>query len=795
MDISHADVVEASSILLDQLGVNNGCTVVRLSHIEHKDYSPRGGCLVLKIAPQRLLDTNDDTVFLHPVLYDYLTAVYSSSASLLDKCTADCEPSVVNNPVVRCSIAPFPFDPSTIYRAYDTDADDLANVASHHVRWNLSVISVNPLPDTASLSVTILYTDIDDIRSTDSEHVANLLAMALSGRIVAAKSVSLLLTHKGSFLVMVEEILLSATDDQRVDENSLVSYHVSSAVNATMLRISHLQQGNPLHKVVTTDLPLDIVETCPGYESTFQTLLQLLKWNQSDPVAPTGVTLSGCAGVGKTRMAECIMNHFRTHSPMVMVKLLSLPDLLLKAAWMTPNDILPRTLFRSPHGDRGPILVIIDDLHAIQDPDTNSQGTYNHQVPASNDTERRVIWNAMIQLLETAAGRPNVVVLGLTTGDSHTLPPEWTRIGRLEKEICMDPPTQRQREAILCHLLEISGMTDPQQTQQWAERIAATTPGCVAGDLHKLFTDAWTRARACNSESLSWSHLREATNQCIPSQLVQLDVIKPPSTAIENHDDWAGRHWNSWTPLAGYEMVKKRVYRTVVLPWKRTMNQKPTVGISPPSGVVFYGPSGCGKTLAAGCLAASLGLPMIKVRAADVLDKWLGGSEAAIRSLFARARSASPCILFFDEIDAIASNRSLDGDTVDVMSRLLSTLLNELDGIASGESKQVLVVACTNRLESLDAALIRPGRLEEHVALDKPTVTDAQEIIKQGLGRAILHKDLNIAGVADQLVRKGASGAQIEGVGRDAVLCWIRSNQESALSEHHIREAMSAMNI
>jgi SpoVK/Ycf46/Vps4 family AAA+-type ATPase len=116
-------------------------------------------------------------------------------------------------------------------------------------------------------------------------------------------------------------------------------------------------------------------------------------------------------------------------------------------------------------------------------------------------------------------------------------------------------------------------------------------------------------------------------------------------------------------------------------------------------------------------MADSLQLPMIQVRAADILDKWLGGSEALLRSLFSRARAASPCILFLDEIDAIANNREED-DTNDFTSRILSTLLNEMDGVSSAIQKsRVLVVACTNRLGSLDSALLRPGRLQEHFYL------------------------------------------------------------------------------
>lgn len=157
------------------------------------------------------------------------------------------------------------------------------------------------------------------------------------------------------------------------------------------------------------------------------------------------------------------------------------------------------------------------------------------------------------------------------------------------------------------------------------------------------------------------------------------------------------------------------------------------------------------------------------------MNQWLGGSEAAIRSLFARARSASPCILFFDEIDAIASNREDDG-AADVTSRVLTTFLNEMDGISSGGNAigGVLVVACTNRLETLDAALLRPGRLDEHVLLEMPGMSDVHEILKLYLSKVPLHENVSANELSELFVELNASSADIKGICRDACLRAIR---------------------
>jgi transitional endoplasmic reticulum ATPase len=240
-------------------------------------------------------------------------------------------------------------------------------------------------------------------------------------------------------------------------------------------------------------------------------------------------------------------------------------------------------------------------------------------------------------------------------------------------------------------------------------------------------------------------------------------------------------HTRSWEKFGGYAAVKKRIYRTVVAPWHRHLRAEgPSIfGLSPPRGVLFHGPSGTGKTFAASCLSASLGLNVVKVRASDVLDQWLGGSEAAIRTLFNRARGAQPCILYFDEIDAIACNREQEGAESDVSSRILTTLLNELDGISSTSNSGVLVVACTNRLRDLDAALLRPGRLEEHIELNLPSCEDLKFIIQSHLANVPIAEGVNLEEFAEIFFELEATGADAEGVCRDACSLAMRDMDES----------------
>lgn len=167
----------------------------------------------------------------------------------------------------------------------------------------------------------------------------------------------------------------------------------------------------------------------------------------------------------------------------------------------------------------------------------------------------------------------------------------------------------------------------------------------------------------------------------------------------------------------------------------------------------------------------------MKVRASEVFNQWLGGSEAIIRSIFSRARAASPCILFFDELDALAVNRE-GGDsdaTSGVQSRILTTLLNEMDGITNvGGTQGVLVIAATNRLDAIDAALLRPGRLEEHVLLSYPKSSFIHQILMIQTAKMPIDSSVDLMKLSDILEGSKATCAEIEGVCRDACMIAIR---------------------
>lgn len=302
------------------------------------------------------------------------------------------------------------------------------------------------------------------------------------------------------------------------------------------------------------------------------------------------------------------------------VQWVSAQDLLVRASWATEVDLLELLLPRT----RKRCLVVLDDLQILASDDEDV---------VYHDSELLLVHNSILEALSRLSLiTPPPIILGIAHSASQ-LPTELVRIGRLEKEIQMDPPTQVQREDILAFILQ--DVKDSEKRRKWAEALASQTAGCLASDLRRLCADAWTKAwsRSPDTVEIAWHDLSDAAHTCVPSQLAQLDVTK---TAVYPHDEGSTPdpvqiHEWSWRNFGGYDDVKKRVYRTVVMPWRRFIsttsgcnseetNKAQESWVTPPSGVLFHGHPGVGKTLAASCLASSLGLHVVKVRLLQVCN-------------------------------------------------------------------------------------------------------------------------------------------------------------------------------
>ena len=511
---------------------------------------------------------------------------------------------------------------------------------------------------------------------------------------------------------------------------------------------------------------------------------------------------------------------------------MTVQDLIFRAS--VEGDLLINVIVAQI--DDGCTIWVIDDMHLLErETASDDVATEDGMVDEERqDAEYMMVQNAIVDAVDRYQHR--CIIIGLCRAPKR-LPHRLTKIGRFEKVVTMLPPTQVQRFKIWKSLLSTNVTTqddDPEKDQgsknsemiAWAKALTSMTSGCVASDLHRILRDAQTRRMARSTTmsshvndtvghlilagSLKWVDLQQAAKTTIPSQLSELDVISPHYFSDENEEEtvllnspdnieaWKEIHEYHWKAIGGYSQTKRLVYRHVVVPWKhfirqtggsfstpykdsdRENTQKLSSWPDPPSGVLFHGPSGTGKSTAARCLAASLGLPLIQIRASDVLDRWLGGSEALIRSIFSRARAASPCILLLDEIDAMASNRETD-ETNDFGSRILSTLLNEMDGVSSSvRSSQVLVVGCTNRIESIDSALLRPGRLQEHFLMDFPNFDDTNSMLRLRLKNIPLDKNVVLEDVSQLLVEKLATGADVEGICRE--VCFLAMRRSDSIT-------------
>lgn len=842
--------------------------------------------------PSSSCEDNCNQIIIHPIIFDFLT---KSSLFIVDedgniKDEGRTTEMVGNNKdAVSLTISPSTSsgilsEEESYYDYTDNDSKNEKIICDNTTSslWTGKKVIVNDLPMDCTIDLNCFHLD-DELSSITLDQLEHTITRSLEGRLIMTGTVTVLLTYD-EYLIIV--IVSSVTTSAGINDNSSdvlrnekTAYRVgmhhnysvkidrnsncwSPSLGNTLTNIEAENNStlNLSEKRMKSSQKLGDIDDidCPGYESMIIELIQLICVVGSNRIAiPSGILLTGCTGVGKTRIASHVAYRCKTESS-VNVHWVTVHDLLLRAAWASENDMMEfmnpsSTNCNSNCNDNDNFvrnLLIIDDLHLLVSEDGNGL-----------DPERMVVLNSILQTMDKLShentnkdGR-GVKVINIVLGIGITaaqLPTSLVRISRFEKEVTIAQPTQFQREAIFMHMLEF--VETETTRKKYATALSTLTPGCVAGDILHLLTNAWTKS--CSRKKLqrkwndkyptgfddfsirsclpSWNDLQEAAFNCIPSQLSVLDVSKPIigrssaaiSAAMDNDEksdsknninesiiDLRGFHELSWSFFGGYNQVKKRVYRNVVLPWKKNLDEfekqekkeeesnkilsSGVVGLAnndnnlimkipPRSGVLFHGPSGCGKTMAANCLASSLGFPMIRIRPSDVLDKWLGGSESILRSIFARARASAPCILFFDEIDSICSNRN-DFDNGDggnsnddfggVMSGLLSTFLNEMDGISSSndqngkiQNNNILVVGCTNRFKSLDSALLRPGRLEEHILLDKPTCMDIFEILNIHLSSVPLENDVDLRDLADTFYEHNATCADIEGICRDVCL-------------------------
>jgi SpoVK/Ycf46/Vps4 family AAA+-type ATPase len=744
---------------------------------------------------------SDMLLLLHPVLCLFLHQAAASTATNQTNPTGKADDSF------HVFIAPLPL--MTEYHPVITSIFDTYPQTLKGEEWCLHPLRVEELQGgrECKIHISCVYMErCDEGNISEWPMDKEVIAFALEGRIIKEGNIILLTTlPHGHVIAKIQKIQSPFHDVLDEDRRLSIAYRVTGCShNQFQIDPPHLPKLTWPKQHFDDDNDDDDV---PGYESLQNEIFEALQVRSPvSEAAVTGVLLVGCPGVGKSRMARSVANRFRkesigiissshkdqtvqrkeTRTPAFKLYYVSVQDLIFQAS--SDPDLLQNLLLPNL---RDTTFWILDDLHLLETDNDNDE--YAHR----EDVESLLVQNALVEAIDRFYRQCRIIGVA---HNQRKLPTELTKIGRLEKSIAMLPPTQTQRSQIWKRILGLVLVNEPNDFRlEWAKALTLVTPGCVAQDLIRACQDARTRClihkgnyNSSNSQTLKWEHLRESVRTLIPSQLAELDVIKPKDFDLLLSDKEI--HHRSFQEFGGYAVVKQRLYRHVVAPWKHFLSfvdsklqmSGTESWLKPPPGVLFHGNSGTGKTQAALCLAASLQLPIIQIRAADVLDKWLGGSESLLRSLFAKARGAAPCILFLDEIDALAGNRE-EGETNDYSSRILSTLLNEMDGVSTSmETNQVLVLACTNRIDCLDAALLRPGRLQEHIFMNLPTVDDLEAILKIRLDRIPVDSSVSLKELAGMLFERGATGADVEGICR--VACMTAMRDCNAVSEVSVRD-------
>lgn len=463
--------------------------------------------------------------------------------------------------------------------------------------------------------------------------------------------------------------------------------------------------------------------------------------------APKGVLLHGPPGCGKTLIARAIAheteaNFFSVNGPEVIHK------------FYGESEAHLRKIFEDATL-KGPSIVFLDEIDAIAPMREKVIG----------DVEKRVVAQ-LLALMDGLTKRQNVIVIA-ATNIPNALDPAMRRPGRFDREISIPIPDRNGR----LEVLEIHSRGMPLAQDVNMTHLADITHGFVGADLEALCREA---AMVCLRGIMP--DIDFALTQIPYEQLAKLEVHMDdflaslrevePSAIREVFVEVPDVRWQD---VGGLEEVKAHLIEAVQWPLKYP-HLFEEAGIKPTKGILISGPPGCGKTLLAKAIANESGVNFISVKGPALLSKYVGESERGVREIFRKARQAAPCIIFFDEIDALVPVRSGSSSDSHVAERVLSQFLSEVDGIE--ELKGVLVLGATNRLDILDPAVLRPGRFDEVVEIPIPNEEDRKEIFEIHLR----NKPLSPRIVLDDLVSKaeGFSGADIAGACHKAALTALR---------------------
>ena len=482
---------------------------------------------------------------------------------------------------------------------------------------------------------------------------------------------------------------------------------------------------------------------------------------------PKGVLLYGPPGTGKTLLAKAVANE--TNAFFIAI---NGPEIMSK--WYGESERRLRDIFEEAK-KRAPAIIFIDEIDALAPKREEVVG----------EVEKRVVAQ-LLALMDGLHGRGDVIVIG-ATNRPDAVDPALRRPGRFDREIEISIPN---REARL-EILKVHTRGVPLAEDVNLEKIAEVTHGYTGADLAALVREAGMSALRRILPKLNLEE-RRLDPEILEELVVTMDDFKialrevKPSGLREVTIEVPNVRWSD---IGGLGEVKKRLQEMVEWPF-RYKELFEYAGLRPPKGILLYGPPGTGKTLLAKAVATESNSNFIAVRGPEVLSKWVGESERAIREIFRKARTYAPAIIFFDEIDAIAPRRGMGIGDARVTERIVSQLLTEMDGIQ--ELHDVVVIAATNRPDLLDPALLRPGRFDRIIEVPLPDEKARVEIFKIHMKKHINALEGDLEELARELAKitEGFSGADIEAICKEATIRALREFVEKIVDPKKIKEEL-----
>jgi transitional endoplasmic reticulum ATPase len=471
--------------------------------------------------------------------------------------------------------------------------------------------------------------------------------------------------------------------------------------------------------------------------------------------APKGVLLYGHPGTGKTLLAKAVANETNANFYSI-----SGPEIMSKFYGESEQRL--RETFKDAQ-EHAPSIIFIDEIDSIA----------SKREEVTGEVEKRIV-SQMLTLLDGIHNRGKVVVIG-ASNRQDALDPALRRPGRFDREIEIGIPDEEGRMEIL-HI-HTRGM--PLNEDVNLSKISNMTHGFVGADLEVLTKEAAMRSlrrilpeinidqspissEALNKIIITNSDFSNALKDVIPSAIREFQIQKPNT---------------KWKDIGGLESTKQELLEITEWPLKYP-ELYDLADIRPPKGILLYGPPGTGKTLLAKAVASNSEANFISIKGPELISKWVGESEKGIREIFKKAKQVSPCIIFFDEIDAIAQRRVSAIGGFGVTERMVSQMLTELDGLESLTG--VIVIGATNRIDIIDDALLRPGRFDKVIEIPSPDEESRKQIIQIHLKKKPI--DGNSLSV-EKIMRltNGFTGAEIEGVINSAAVMALRD----FLKEHN----------